>query len=72
MADRTTCLEHPMLRKCVWVKLPEATKEEPQQREAAPVEQVAQQDECRRNEECRRMMLRLQVLTVVKLGMPGF
>lgn len=72
MADKGICIEHPLLRKCLWVNLPEKVKEEPKKAEAQPKEEVARQDECRRNEECRNMLLRLQTLTGAKFfGLPG-
>jgi len=72
MADSTVCVQHPLTSKpfCVTVESKPVPEEEPAAKSAeAPKD--SEMDACMKNEECRMMFLRLQMLNSAKTGFPG-
>lgn len=72
MAEKKVCVEHPSLPKMVCFNIETSTAK----KEAVDEKQVekakdTEMDRCMRNEECRSMYVRLQLLTSAKTGFPG-
>ena len=72
MADSTVCVQHPLTSKpfCMTVETKPAPKEEPAAK-TAETPKDSEMDACMKNEECRMMFVRLQMLSSAKTGFPG-